>query len=413
MTPPQHTVKMAGQDPRTAEHPREPRLFNPPGGGPEKPKSDFTREELLWLLRTNMEGNHRCHLYYSEVMRVFEPPVQKAIDNLNSDMSTPWWDSEENCNKTVPIYFLPSCAHAVVVNIFENYIYRRWFRPYRTDISTNQFPCKFIMPEGLDTTHNTPPPEATVSTLTTFHGILCARTEQLLQVLNDRTKSKRGTKRREKKINKKKKRNSDWDDNKNTRPAVVICHKGYALQSLYKALIAIASCADYDGEDSTTAGRFPVYLVRTGVEDGLSAPVSFDAELASRRMKYVAENVVETKLEAALDFIMALEARETAFFDVQPEPASVVEPPRDKKGRKLTNLPSTQWVSDEKAAEWGWCGRGLWWDGWRGKHEQMELEDYKDLQVESEMLKEGKRAPIVTTYYLSEGGGVFRRAIEY
>ena len=260
------------------------------------------------------------------------------------------------------------------------------------------------MPEGLDTTHNTPPPEATIRTLTTFHGILCARTEKLLRVLNNRAKGKRGAKRREKKMNKKKKRNSDWDDDKNSRPAGVVCHKGYELKSLYKALIAIASCADYDEEDSTTAGRFPVYLVRTGVEDDLSAPISVDAEVATQKMEYVSENVVETKLEAALDFILALEARETAAFGIQPDPASVAKPPRDKKDRKLTKLPSTQWVSDEKVAEWGWCGRGFFWGAWRGRRERMEREDYKELMFEFQMLNVGIRNPIYYTDIKEEEG---------
>ncbi|EAQ84450.1 predicted protein [Chaetomium globosum CBS 148.51] len=238
-----------------------------------------------------------------------------------------------------------------------------------------------------------PPPDPTIHTLATFHGILCARTEQLLRAANKRTKSKRGAKRTEKKNNKKKKRKNDWNDNDSRRTGVVR-YKEYALQPLYKALIAITSCADYDGEDSSTAGRFPVYLVRTGVEDGLSAPISFDAEMAAQKMKYVSENVVETKLEAAVDFVMALKAREIAVFGIQPDPASVVEPPRDKKGRKLTKLPNTQGVSDEKAAEWGWCGWGQWFDEVVGhRNEKITSDGYQDILLEFQMLREGKIFP--------------------
>ncbi|KAH6617559.1 hypothetical protein F5144DRAFT_499234 [Chaetomium tenue] len=237
--------------------------------------------------------------------------------------------------------------------------------------------------------------EATIYTLTTFHGILCATTEQLLRVSNQWINSKRGAKRREKKKNKKKRtRNNDWNDDKDSRHTGVVCYKQYALQSLYKALIAITNCADYDGEDSTTVGRFPVYLVRTGVEDDLSAPFSFDTEVAAQKMKYVSENVVETNLEAAVDFIMALEGRETAVFGIQPDPASIMEPPRDEKGRKLTTLPNTQWVSDEKAAEWGWCGQGQWFDEVVGfANERMELDDYKELLLQMQMRKEGDNGP--------------------
>lgn len=116
--------------------------------------------------------------------------------------------------------------------------------------------------------------------------------------------------------------------------------------------MVVVCCANYDGEDSTTVGRFPVYLVRTGVEEGLSAPISFDAELAAYRMKSISDNVVETTLEAAVDFIMALEAREVAVFSIPTEPGL------HREGHELTRLPSTQFVSDEKVAEWGWCGKG-------------------------------------------------------
>jgi hypothetical protein len=329
-----------------------------------------------------MENQYLYDLWESQTLRVFEPCVRAVIDNPDIYIHRRDAHLEDSCNKAVPIYFLPSPNYQLVANIFKNYILRRWFCPYRTDISREQFLCKFIMPAGLDTSRNTPPPEATIDAVTTFHGIICGKAEKLLRARNDRTKSERRAKRSEKKRNKKKKRNNDWSDDENSQPVGPVCHDGYALRSLYKALIAIASCADYDGENSTTAGRFPIYLVRTGVEDGLSAPISFDAEVAAQRMKYISDDVVETNLEAAVDFIMALEARETAVFGIQPDPASViVRPcaiPKDKNGRKLTKLPSTQWVSDEKAAEWGWCkpDESVWFKHWGYSRETIAL--YKD-----------------------------------
>lgn len=125
--------------------------------------------------------------------------------------------------------------------------------------------------------------------------------------------------------------------------------------------MAFVPCDDYNDEDSTTIGSFPIFLFRTGVEEGLSAPISFHAELAANKMKFISENVVQTNVEVAVDFIMALEAREEAVFGIQPDPASVVRVPMDEEGNELTRLPSTQWVSDERAAEWGRGGEQVRW----------------------------------------------------
>ncbi|KAK4154115.1 hypothetical protein C8A00DRAFT_14749 [Chaetomidium leptoderma] len=229
---------------------------------------------------------------------------------------------------------------------------------------------------------NAPPSEAAISALATFHGILCAKTEECW---------------RESRAH-----HARWVEEDpvgaNSWSIKVPRHESHLLRPLFRALMAIVCCADYDGEDSTTAGRFPVCLVRTGVEDGLSAPISFHAEVVAHRMKYLSDNVVETTLEAAVDFIMALEAREAAVFGIQPDPASVVEVPMDEEGHELTRLPSTQWVSDEKAAEWGWCGKGRYWDEvWGARFEQRAFRSHKSLLFELQMLREGRELPATLT----------------
>ncbi|KAH6842294.1 hypothetical protein B0I37DRAFT_381620 [Chaetomium sp. MPI-CAGE-AT-0009] len=363
-----------------------PFMFTPPGGGPAKPKSEFTREELLWLLRTTHEGEHRYTLHVWQIQYAFRPLVQETIDNPESEISGEHVLLQESTNKTVPMYFLESAEAGVVINVFENYIYRRWFRPYRSEITTNQFLCRFIMPQDvysrLSSPDGGPPSDATIRTLSTFNGILCAKVElEHQRCVAEAVKQER-----------------EPITANNSYPTRVPWHEAHLLRPLFRALMAIICCADYDRENSTTAGRFPVYLVRTGVEDGLSAPISSDTELATQRMKYFSENVVGTTLEAAVDFIMGLEAREAAVFGIQPDPASIVVPPRDQDGRELTRLPSTQWVSDEKAAEWGWGGRGRMWDEVRcPRFEQRALHSYKVYLYEEQMLKEGRELPATVT----------------
>jgi len=341
-------------------------LFTPPGGGPEKPESEFTREELLWLRRTSQEGDHYLWLHNSQIMWRFQPSVQAVIDDPKVKMDKDL-DLGTMCNKTIPMYFLPSPSHGVVAIIIHNYIYRRWFHPYRTETNAGQFVYRFITPKDLGNCI-APPSEALSNTLATFNGILCAKVE-------DYTRTSRA---------------HQETSNPN--------HEPYVLRPLFKALMAIVCCADYDGEDSTTVGRFPVHLVRTGVEDGLSAPISFHDEIAAHRMEPMSENVVKTTLEAATDFIMALEAREIAVFGIQPDPASVAEVLTDDEGHELTRLPSTQWVSDKNAAKWGWGGRGRRMDEYFAPiFERRGVGGYKSHLFMSQMHAEGRALPDIVT----------------
>lgn len=237
-----------------------------------------------------------------------------------------------------------------------------------------------MTPDDLDNCI-TPPSEASIDTLTKFNGILCTTVENY---------HRRGQEQHAKEI--------EQETIRPNPPTEVPWHESRVLRPLFEALMAIVCCADYEGEDSTTAGHFPVHLVRTGVEDGLSAPVSFHDEIAAHRMEYISENVVKTTLEAATGFIMALEAREAAVFGVQPDPASVVEGPKDEEGNELTKLPSTQWVSEENAAKWGWCGMGWVVDReWRTKHEQGALHCYKVDLFSEQMETEGRELPDIVS----------------
>lgn len=83
------------------------------------------------------------------------------------------------------------------------------------------------------------------------------------------------------------------------------------------------------GEHYTTEvcdfGRLPVHIVRTRVEDGLSAPITFDSIPEDQREGVVCENgveisAIETTLETAVSFLMDLEQREIAAFGLQPDP---------------------------------------------------------------------------------------------
>lgn len=70
---------------------------------------------------------------------------------------------------------------------------------------------------------------------------------------------------------------------------------------------------------------------------------------------------MKTTLEVAVDFCMALEARKVATFDLRPDPAITTRPSR-QEGQVLTGMPTSQYVSDENALEWGWTGNGAMYE---------------------------------------------------
>ncbi|RFU78648.1 hypothetical protein TARUN_3618 [Trichoderma arundinaceum] len=71
--------------------------------------------------------------------------------------------------------------------------------------------------------------------------------------------------------------------------------------------------------------QLPVLLIRTGVEDGLSEPISFEP-IAHKIESFVngshGETAARMTLETAVDFVISLEKREVAAFGPQPDPVA-------------------------------------------------------------------------------------------
>jgi len=307
-------------------------VLRQPPTGPPKPLSEFTREELLWLYRTNEEEHHRLRLHYSQLFYPFQSLI--SVDKQLCDINGPHWYGD-SCNKTVPVYFLEGGPRKLVATIMENYIYRRWFRPYRSEIDADQFACRFIMPKGLPPGSG-PASMDVVMALVKFNSILCEHVSACTQKCTERE-------------------STSFDANLATSNDIP-SSKSRFLNPIFQALLIIVPSDEYKNEDSTTVGRFPVVLFRTGIEDGLHAPISF------KSIAPATENAVLTTLETAVDFVMALEAREAAVFGIWPDPTAIAKIKTDENGNELTRQPSSQWVSDEKAAEWGWLGRGRQYD---------------------------------------------------
>ncbi|KAI0157156.1 hypothetical protein GGR52DRAFT_565506 [Hypoxylon sp. FL1284] len=301
---------------------------------PKKPDGEFTKEERLWLLRTGLEGGHRMCIQRYSVAMPYRPSV-KDIDHLPEMEDSDFIDT---CSKSVPVYMVPHPQGLAIRQTLHNYIYRRWFRPYRTDFECQRFICKFIKPRGL--TPESTPSQATVDSLMSMNRAICTEVEARRRVYEQRfALGQLGL----------------------MRGTAVQDPRRHILQPLFHALLIIICAENYHNEDSRAVGRIPVFLVRTGIEDGLSAPVTFDS-IADKIDGHTGEagSATKTTLETAIDFVMGLEAREAAAFGLQPDPVAAWKNEltyvrgdwKEILGDELLMGPSSKFVDTAKYPEW-------------------------------------------------------------
>ncbi len=96
----------------------------------------------------------------------------------------------------------------------------------------------------------------------------------------------------------------------------------YHLQPRFEAIAVSMRASNFD-YDAPEVANLPVLIVRTGIEEGLSAPITFDSVPVDARINIYAEDgilvAVETRLDMAITFLMDLEQRETEAFDPLPD----------------------------------------------------------------------------------------------
>ncbi|TRX90082.1 hypothetical protein FHL15_009001 [Xylaria flabelliformis] len=314
------------------------------------------RHKILHQLRTDREYDHRHRIFFHSLLQIYQPCLEALHDSPEFHLRM----SNEFCNITAPIYLLRTrlsrCGPLLLTSI-HNYVYRRWFRPYETEIEYGQFLVKLIAPRKL-------PPVDTTSLdsianlardLTTT---ICSRVDRVQRVHA---------------LTRLKKLGPGID----TRNIDECMHQQefFVLQPLFRT-IALVVCEKSFDINLPSISQLPVLIVHTGTEDGLSAPINLDSitEYTEKLIDGPGKEAraVRTTLETAVTFLMDLERREIAAFGLRPDPVASTKGQksgyfcRESFLKHLNQLrwmdwdppegPSSQWV--DRKIYTTWSGRG-------------------------------------------------------
>ncbi|RKK70871.1 hypothetical protein BFJ69_g11473 [Fusarium oxysporum] len=124
----------------------------------------------------------------------------------------------------------------------------------------------------------------------------------------------------------------------------------YIMQPLFKAVTIILLNDDYDVR-MVDVGKVPALLTLTGEGDGLSLPLSFES-IRDKVEDFIPEAIVRVRLNTAIEFVIAQQEREVAFFGPQPDP---VESTKELENGTCCNMQEVRAFANQL----GWIGEPL------------------------------------------------------
>ncbi|KAK4220318.1 hypothetical protein QBC37DRAFT_367326 [Rhypophila decipiens] len=328
-----HTISGANgrtNDKASSSHQSQSCPIVPSPTGPPKSLDQFSRDEFVWLSRACHEDEHFADIRRNSVEDDFRVNIEDMSFLTRMDLT----HFQDTCNKSVAIY--TGCSdwqYRTMNRVIFNYVYRRWYRPYRNDIYHQRYLCKLIALEGL--------PDAGNPTIASNR----ARTTSILAVRN-KPNPNRGV--IDSLVNM---HRFLCDDAEAMKARGFDPEKHFVVQPLFKALLILVDPAFYRLEDSKQVGRMPVFMVKTGVKDGLSEPVTFDSIQRKITSSYEIDEmeVVKTSLAAAIDLVMTLEVRETVVCGSRPNPYITSRQDAKDLNKKLVKMfgPDVELVPDD------------------------------------------------------------------
>ncbi|KAH6622542.1 hypothetical protein F5144DRAFT_332992 [Chaetomium tenue] len=382
-----------------------------------KQPSRVPRHELHHILRSQLEWRHRETIVRYSVR--FQGPPRVSLDNISSMRMC---GIESCCNKSMPIYILLNNWNVIshqhldlLFVVLHNYLYNIWyasgacvvvppsspplcppvslaltkpakhpthhrgslrirhrFRPYRSEIDWGQFIAQVIAIPFPPASLATESPDEVAHFAATLSRAICAHTEATQHKIGDRFHG--ATPLNEMLELAKEIGIYDWE--------MVHEQRYLVLQPLFRAVAVVlwGGGAYTVSALSSPISEMRVLLVLTGVEEGLSAPITLDSitdEIIAHHQTDDSVKVVETSLDTAVHFVMKLEERELAAFGPRPdlsepywgtrrtslmseEALSLLAQEHGWQGTDVPTGPSSSWVDTEIHREW--TGEGARFD---------------------------------------------------
>ena len=110
------------------------------------PGAPYERHEILHYLRGENEYGNRNHIWRDSADNAYTC-YDYVADGPNQLHQMSIEEAEKFCNKSVPIYIYPASSpcyykRMLLLTALHNYTYRKWFRPYQSEIELNRFLTK-------------------------------------------------------------------------------------------------------------------------------------------------------------------------------------------------------------------------------------------------------------------------------
>ncbi|KAH7166857.1 hypothetical protein DER46DRAFT_681914 [Fusarium sp. MPI-SDFR-AT-0072] len=287
------------------------------------------RDEILIETRGRMEASHRAWIHHHSVRRVLQPcPLPPntcpyRIHDVVEDLSVN--QAEDCCNKSVPIYIIPdqSLLNHFLCYALHNWLYHKWYRLYQSGIEYGQFVAKIFMPCPLIDKSTT----SLVCLINDLNARICSKVASIQEYVQTCPVGER------------------FSTKQTFRD-----ERFYIMQPLFKAITIILLAKEFDVR-MVDIGKMPALLTLTGEESGLSRPLSFDS-IKHTVESFISKTTVQVRLSVAIDFVLAQQEREVAFFGPHPDP---VESTKELESGTCCNMQDVRAFANQL----GWTGEPL------------------------------------------------------
>ncbi|KAI1378699.1 hypothetical protein F4677DRAFT_376163 [Hypoxylon crocopeplum] len=307
------------------------------------------REKILHQVRCAREYRHRAFQY----ARSAHTPMTVNFSVCQPAGKPDLWHALDCFNKSTALYIFDShqlfpYKGAMAIDVW---LYRRWFRPYITDIEFNRYFAKvFAVQYDARSSHKI----HNVDELIALHCNVCEQSSRAADAAGQRDSTQSPIEPTKGPL-----RLKQWDFSCSTYSEKELVRKDWRrthiLQPLFRAVFMVLVPNPHPWKPWLVdrvkdVAKLKVQLVLTDHTEGLSGPIEFPSSLMDYKLAASdgpGYRTVTTTFERATDFIMQLEQREMAAFGIQPEI------------RRLDPESTRFWQCE---AEWLEHARRLGWD---------------------------------------------------